>query len=88
MSWWPGLDKTGTLTEGQISFQRALDPAGNPSKRTLLLGLACTQTPAGADEAAGANPLDVALWQAPGAARLPVSAYQRVAPARSRSHRT
>jgi Mg2+-importing ATPase len=71
-------DKTGTLTEGRISFQRSLDAAGEPSERALLLGLACTQTPPDAAEGAGANPLDAALWQAPGAAKPAVAAYRRV----------
>jgi P-type Mg2+ transporter len=64
-------DKTGTLTEGRITFTAALDPAGAPSPRTLLLGLLCTETdPAAAGdagEAVGGNPLDVALWEAPAA---------------------
>ena len=32
-------DKTGTLTEGQISFERAMDPAGDDSQEVLRLGL-------------------------------------------------
>jgi Mg2+-importing ATPase len=32
-------DKTGTLTEGRISLQSALDPAGKHAERTHLLGL-------------------------------------------------
>ena len=64
-------DKTGTLTEGRITFTAGLDPAGAPSPRTLLWGLLCTETdPAAAGDAGGAvggNPLDVALWEAPAA---------------------
>ena len=59
-------DKTGTLTEGRITFTAALDPAGQACDRTLLLGLLCTDTdPAeGARGVVGGNPLDAALWDA------------------------
>jgi P-type Mg2+ transporter len=50
-------DKTGTLTEGQISFTQALDGAGKPDDHIGMLGLAC------ADRAG--NELDRALWAAP-----------------------
>ncbi len=36
-------DKTGTLTEGVITFQGSLDPAGAGSDRALLLGLVCNE---------------------------------------------
>jgi Mg2+-importing ATPase len=63
-------DKTGTLTEGAITFDRALDPGGGALARPLLLGLLCNEatiTPAGP---VGGNALDLALWQAPAAAPL------------------
>jgi Mg2+-importing ATPase len=67
-------DKTGTLTDGEITFAQALDPSGVAATRPLLLGLLCneaTATPAGA---VGGNALDRALWAAPGAAGvLPAS---------------
>ncbi len=53
-------DKTGTLTEGQISFTQALDSAGEPDDHIGMLGLTC------ADKAG--NELDRALWAAPQAA--------------------
>ena len=65
-------DKTGTLTEGHVSYTSALDATGADCAGTLLLGLLST----GSDPAAGAvgslggNPLDVALWEVPGADRL------------------
>src|SRR6266536_5249711 len=34
-------DKTGTLTQGAITFDQALDPAGQPARWPLLLGLVC-----------------------------------------------
>ena len=63
-------DKTGTLTEGTVTFDVAVDPSGNPSDEALQLGLICneaTMTPTGP---VGGNGLDRALWGAPGAADL------------------
>ena len=59
-------DKTGTLTEGRISFIEALDPTGATSETTLRLGLLATEAdPADAGSAAvGGNSLDAALWAA------------------------
>ena len=53
-------DKTGTLTEGRISFERALDARGSPDPSVVELGLACS-------DRAG-NELDRALWAAADAA--------------------
>ncbi len=50
-------DKTGTLTQGQISFTQALDGAGKPDEHVHALGLTC------ADKTG--NELDRALWAAP-----------------------
>jgi len=59
-------DKTGTLTDGHISFERAVGPGGEPDDAVLTLGLVCNEaTPAGSG-AVGGNPLDVALWEACG----------------------
>ncbi|MEV7120878.1 magnesium-translocating P-type ATPase [Kitasatospora griseola] len=60
-------DKTGTLTEGRITFESALDPAGAAGEDVLLLGLLATEGDLDGDHL-GDNPLDTALWQAPGAA--------------------
>jgi Mg2+-importing ATPase len=57
-------DKTGTLTEGAISFERGLDPGGQPDDRPMLLGMLATDVDAGNGRAVGGNPLDVALWRA------------------------
>ena len=56
-------DKTGTLTEGAITFERALGPGGGDSARPLLLGLVCNEATSGG--AVGGNALDRALWSAP-----------------------
>jgi Mg2+-importing ATPase len=54
-------DKTGTLTEGHISFAGALDCGGQPDGHVRALGQACS-------EATG-NELDRALWAGEGASR-------------------
>ena len=53
-------DKTGTLTEGRISFTQAVDCQGNVDEQVLTLGLACSDTTG--------NELDRALYAAPIAA--------------------
>ncbi len=77
-------DKTGTLTEGLITFQRALGTAGHDSGPPLLLGLLCNEAEATAGGPVGGNTLDQALWSAPGAGpgeRIATSAgaYRRLA---------
>ena len=61
-------DKTGTLTEGAITFERSLDARGQSSDRPLMLGLVCNEAAVTADGPVGGNALDQALWRAPGAA--------------------
>ena len=61
-------DKTGTLTEGAITFARALDADGRDSDRPLLLGLVCNEATVSTGKPAGGNALDQALWLAPAAA--------------------
>ncbi len=61
-------DKTGTLTEGRIAFDRALDADANPGPRALLLGLVCNEATVDGHEAVEGNALDVALWAAADAA--------------------
>lgn len=74
-------DKTGTLTEGRISFTGALPVAPEMSDGGLLtLGLLATE----ADYAeaklssAGQNPLDAALWDSPGAAAFDAARFERL----------
>jgi len=55
-------DKTGTLTEGQITLIDAVDPTGKHAESVLRRGLLATDV----DPATGgacANELDAALWQ-------------------------
>jgi Mg2+-importing ATPase len=63
-------DKTGTLTEGSISFDRALDEHGTASNETLLLGLACNESVMSPTGPVGGNALDQAMLAAPKAATL------------------
>ncbi|MFI9592749.1 magnesium-translocating P-type ATPase [Nonomuraea sp. NPDC052265] len=68
-------DKTGTLTEGRISFMRSLGPDGRPDDQVLELGLVCNEAVVDdqdgeAGRAASGNPLDLALWDAPAASAL------------------
>ena len=58
-------DKTGTLTEGVIKFERALDPYGHESDRPLVLGLGCDEAVVTDEGPVGGNALDQALWLAP-----------------------
>lgn len=60
-------DKTGTLTDGSITFASALDPGGRPADEPLRLGLLCNEATLTDDGPVGGNALDVALWLAPGA---------------------
>ncbi|MBK5332392.1 MAG: HAD-IC family P-type ATPase, partial [Ilumatobacteraceae bacterium] len=76
-------DKTGTLTEGAITFDRSLDPTGQPVDGSLLFGLVCNESTITATGPVGGNALDTALWVAPAATALesgadPPSGYERL----------
>ena len=71
-------DKTGTLTEGRISFEHAVNVRDESLPTPLLLGLVCTD--AGHDHAeAVSNPLDAALLEAASARAQPVDEFRTVA---------
>jgi P-type Mg2+ transporter len=76
-------DKTGTLTEGRVTFSAALDVAGAASPEVLGLGLVCSTAGATGGGAAGSvtAALDAALWASPGAQHLGVGHWRRVAAA-------
>ncbi len=57
-------DKTGTLTEGAITFAAALNADGTADAQVLLLGLVCNEAAMSATGPTGGNALDVALWKA------------------------
>ncbi len=63
-------DKTGTLTEGAITFSRSLDPGGRDDPSVLVLGLVCNEAAETKDGPVGGNALDQALWEAPEARAL------------------
>ena len=71
-------DKTGTLTEGAVAYERALDQAGGEASGLLLWGLLCNEANVEAGNPVGGNPLDVALWQAAGPAKAETSRYRRL----------
>ena len=68
-------DKTGTLTEGAITFAAALDPKGGDDPSLLLPALLCDEATAGTV----GNALDVALWAAPGVTPTMVDGHDRLA---------
>jgi Mg2+-importing ATPase len=74
-------DKTGTLTEGHISFTGAL-PAGPAcsSDELLVLGLLATETDYSQAKisTAGQNPLDAALWDSTRATAFEPACYARL----------
>ena len=68
-------DKTGTLTEGQISFHGAFGIDGLASEDSAVLALLCTNVVLDRGKAIGGNTLDIALWE--GASSERVAAMQR-----------
>ena len=71
-------DKTGTLTEGTITFDHAVDPLGAPSERVLVLGLACCDVVVEGGVPTGGSPLDQALWLAPNLPRAAAEAMTQI----------
>ena len=63
-------DKTGTITEGAITFLDALDTNGRSTPAALLDGLLCNQATMSAAGPVGGNALDLALLAAPEADSL------------------
>ena len=72
-------DKTGTLTEGRISFAAALNPAGAADDAVLLYGLLCNDAVLSDGKVVGGNALDQALWSADRASELDVGSFRRLA---------
>jgi Mg2+-importing ATPase len=71
-------DKTGTLTEGHVSFQRAIGHSGTAEDDVLLLGLVCNEAVVSDGKPVGGNPLDVALWESPRSGSLPTGRFTRL----------
>ena len=57
-------DKTGTLTQGKISFRDGIDTNGATSQECVVLGLVCTDVVLEDGRVVSGNALDVALWEA------------------------
>ena len=55
-------DKTGTLTEGTITYDASLDAFGASSPEPLDLGLLCNESTMTSTGPVGGNALDRALW--------------------------
>ena len=72
-------DKTGTLTEGRISFERSIDPDGAPSADVLRLGLICNEATVEDGTVVAGNALDVALLEAPEARGVATEPASRLA---------
>ena len=71
-------DKTGTLTDGHVGFQRAIDPTGRDDDDVFLFGLVCNEAMTSNGKPVGGNPLDIALWDDPRAGSLPSMGFARV----------
>ncbi|MEO8222495.1 MAG: HAD-IC family P-type ATPase, partial [Specibacter sp.] len=74
-------DKTGTLTEGHISFTSARPVRADVTEAGLfVLGLVATEADYshGPVSTLGANPLDTALWDAPGALEFAPGGEERL----------
>jgi Mg2+-importing ATPase len=71
-------DKTGTLTEGRISYREAVGADGAPDDRVLLLGLLCTDVVLEGGVPTGGSPLDQALWTTSQAAAEPFETWKRI----------
>jgi Mg2+-importing ATPase len=71
-------DKTGTLTEGRITFDSALDATGQRSDAVLRAGLECNEAVRSDGRTVGGNPLDRAIWESPDAASLEPDDVERL----------
>ena len=76
-------DKTGTLTDGAITFSQALGPEGKDAAEPFRLGLACNEASMTDSGPVGGNPLDQALLKAVGTPGAPAqedgaTAYRRL----------
>ena len=72
-------DKTGTLTDGHITFSAALDSGGGSSDAVLRAGLLCNEATFADGQVVGGNQLDQALWKAPNAHEVGVGDSQTLA---------
>ncbi|MGA9160536.1 MAG: magnesium-translocating P-type ATPase [Actinomycetota bacterium] len=71
-------DKTGTLTEGRITYRGSMNPEGSSDERPFLLGLVCTDVVIEGGVPTGGNPLDQAIWAMPGMTGAAADAWRRL----------
>lgn len=71
-------DKTGTLTQGKISFRGAFKADGSPSEDVAVLALICTDVVLEKGVPVSGNALDVALWEGATPERRAAAARYRV----------
>lgn len=73
-------DKTGTLTQGRVTFQRAVDPLGVDDPAVRRAAMLASSVEFGTDGSiAGGNELDQALFADPGELAASVRSIPRVA---------
>lgn len=72
-------DKTGTLTEGRITYRSALGVEGVVPADVLRRALQCSAAVTEAGAVVGGNPLDRALWEANAAAGREATRAERLA---------
>ncbi|MEO7126271.1 MAG: magnesium-translocating P-type ATPase [Nakamurella sp.] len=61
-------DKTGTLTEGRISYLRPIPAGDRTPDQVTWWGLVCTESGGSGEKAAATGGLDEALWRSPATA--------------------
>lgn len=71
-------DKTGTLTRGTLTFDRAIPTDGTDLDALLRWALLATENEASGGQAVGGNPLDQALWDAVGSTTRDLTAWHRI----------
>ena len=72
-------DKTGTLTEGHIAFEQALDATGKPDPAVLTLGLVANEATLEGETVIGGNDLDRALWASAERGTADIADWKQVA---------
>jgi len=63
-------DKTGTLTEGEISLSSYVDLDGNEDNSLVLAGMLCNSVSFERGKSSTGNPIDVAIWKSETASRM------------------
>jgi Mg2+-importing ATPase len=72
-------DKTGTLTEGKIEFEAALDAGGAPEDTLALWGLLASDAAIDGEHFVSGTALDEALWNGTAPLHPQLAAYHRLA---------